>query len=143
MDEAGWICRAAGAAGEEPGMGYLKPTDSPSGQMMVLQPHPSLGMVAAKISFVPSYFPIWGNSRTFSWEPYLLRRQDSLSNDRLFSFHWCKLPRFTASDTFVWKQVLGAYHTWWIQRRMDRRVRISKPRESFRDAYQTVMQLCV
>lgn len=143
MDEAGWICRAAGAAGEQPGMGYLKPRDSPSGQMMVLQPHPSLGMVASKISFIPSYFPIWGNSRTFSWEPYLLRRKTvSLSNDRLISFHCFQLPRFTVGGNFVWEQVLGAHHTWWIQRRMDRRVRISQTRERSRDAYQTMMQVC-
>jgi hypothetical protein len=40
---------------------------------MVLHRHPFLGLVAAKCSFTPSYFPIWGNDRTFSWEPYLER----------------------------------------------------------------------
>ena len=73
VDEAGWICRAAGAAGMEPGMGYLKPADGASASMMVLHRHPCLGLVAATCSFTPSYFPIWGNRQTFSWEPYLQR----------------------------------------------------------------------
>jgi hypothetical protein len=41
--------------------------------LVVLQKHPSLGLVAATCSYIPSFFPIWGNPRTFSWEPYLER----------------------------------------------------------------------
>jgi len=41
--------------------------------LVVLQKHPSLGLVAATCSYIPSFFPIWGNRQTFSWEPYLER----------------------------------------------------------------------
>jgi hypothetical protein len=41
--------------------------------LVVLQRHPSVGLVAATCSYVPSFFPIWGNPYTFSWEPYLER----------------------------------------------------------------------
>ncbi|MBI2503747.1 MAG: hypothetical protein HYW07_11020 [Candidatus Latescibacteria bacterium] len=30
-------------------------------------------MVSATCSFAPDFFLIWGNTRTFSWEPYLER----------------------------------------------------------------------
>ena len=32
-----------------------------------------LGLVTATCSYVPDYFPIWGNAATFSWEPFLER----------------------------------------------------------------------
>ena len=35
--------------------------------------HPTLGMVSAACSYVPDFFPIWGNAATFSWEPFLER----------------------------------------------------------------------
>jgi len=38
--------------------------------MTVLQRHPVVGLVAASLSYIPRYFPIWGNARTFSWEPF-------------------------------------------------------------------------
>ncbi len=41
--------------------------------LVVLQKHPSLGLVAGTTSYVPGYFPIWGNRHTFSWEPFLER----------------------------------------------------------------------
>lgn len=41
--------------------------------LVVLQRHPALGLVAATCSYVPSFFPIWGNQHTFSWEPFLER----------------------------------------------------------------------
>jgi hypothetical protein len=41
--------------------------------VVVLQKHPLLGLVAATCSYIPSYFPIWGNRQTFSWEPFLER----------------------------------------------------------------------
>jgi hypothetical protein len=41
--------------------------------LVVLQRHPALGLVAATCSYVPSFFPIWGNQNTFSWEPFLER----------------------------------------------------------------------
>jgi len=41
--------------------------------LTLLQKHPVLGLVGATCSYVPSFFPIWGNSNTFSWEPFLER----------------------------------------------------------------------
>ena len=41
--------------------------------LVVLQRHPVLGLMAATCSYVPGFFPIWGNARTFSWEPYFER----------------------------------------------------------------------
>lgn len=41
--------------------------------LTVVQRHPLLGLVAATCSYVPAFFPIWGNPTTFSWEPYLER----------------------------------------------------------------------
>ena len=41
--------------------------------LVVLQRHPLLGLVAGTCSYIPSFFPIWGNPHTFSWEPYLER----------------------------------------------------------------------
>jgi len=35
--------------------------------------HPKLGLVVATTSYVPGFFPIWGNTKTFSWEPFLER----------------------------------------------------------------------
>jgi hypothetical protein len=41
--------------------------------VVVLQKHPTLGLVAATCSYIPSLFPIWGNQHTFSWEPFFER----------------------------------------------------------------------
>lgn len=41
--------------------------------LIVVQRHPLLGLVSATCSYIPAFFPIWGNARTFSWEPYLER----------------------------------------------------------------------
>lgn len=41
--------------------------------LTVLQRHPALGLIGAQTSYVPAFFPIWGNARTFSWEPYFER----------------------------------------------------------------------
>lgn len=52
---------------------YLALDHEAHGNLAVLQRHPLVGMVAATCSYAPSLFPIWGNARTFSWEPYLER----------------------------------------------------------------------
>lgn len=39
--------------------------------LVVLQKHPTLGLVAGSCSYAPTFLPIWGNPRTFSWEPFL------------------------------------------------------------------------
>lgn len=41
--------------------------------LLVQQKHPKLGLVGATCSYVPGFFPIWGNTNTFSWEPYYER----------------------------------------------------------------------
>jgi hypothetical protein len=52
---------------------YLPLNHRASTNLVVLQKHPLLGLVAATCSYIPDYFPIWGNPRTFSWEPFLER----------------------------------------------------------------------
>jgi hypothetical protein len=52
---------------------YLPLNHTPLTNLMLLQKHPKLGLVAAVCSYAPDYFPIWGNPRTFSWEPFLER----------------------------------------------------------------------
>ncbi len=41
--------------------------------LVVVQRHPILGLVAAVCSYTPTFFPIWGNQHTFSWEPFYER----------------------------------------------------------------------
>lgn len=41
--------------------------------LVILQKHPKLGLVAATCSYVPDFFPVWGNPNTFSWEPFFER----------------------------------------------------------------------
>lgn len=54
------------------GRGFFQELDFDRGQALtVLQRHPKLGLIAASFSYAPSYFPIWGNKNTFSFEPYL------------------------------------------------------------------------
>lgn len=52
--------------------GYYQALDHDAeSPLVVLQKHPKLGLVAATTSYVPDFFPIWGNANTFSWEPFL------------------------------------------------------------------------
>lgn len=44
-----------------------------SSELVVIQRHPALGMVSASCNYAPTYFPIWGNQKTFSWEPMIER----------------------------------------------------------------------
>jgi hypothetical protein len=54
--------------------GYYQILDHDAGHSLtVIQKHPLLGQVCATCSYVPTFFPIWGNERTFSWEPFLER----------------------------------------------------------------------
>lgn len=52
---------------------YLPLDHDATAPLALLQRHPKLGMVAAACSYVPDFFPIWGNGATFSWEPFLER----------------------------------------------------------------------
>lgn len=52
---------------------YLPLDHHATAPLVLLQRHPKLGMVSAACSYVPDFFPIWGNAATFSWEPFLER----------------------------------------------------------------------
>lgn len=52
---------------------YLALDHEARANLTVLQRHPVLGLVGATCSYVPTFFPIWGNPQTFSWEPFLER----------------------------------------------------------------------
>lgn len=54
--------------------GYYQALDhNSSAPLVVIQRHPQLGQVTATCSYIPDFFPIWGNPITFSWEPFLER----------------------------------------------------------------------
>ena len=66
----GWIARLGWPWAE----GHYQALDhAAQANLVIQQRHPQLGMVSATTSFVPALFPIWGNRRTFSWEPFLER----------------------------------------------------------------------
>lgn len=52
---------------------YLPLDHDATAPLVLLQRHPKLGLVAATCSYVPDFFPIWGNGITFSWEPFFER----------------------------------------------------------------------
>jgi hypothetical protein len=55
-------------------VGYYQALDHDAAEkLVVIQKHPKLGLVTAMCSYVPDFFPIWGNARTFSWEPFFER----------------------------------------------------------------------
>jgi hypothetical protein len=39
--------------------------------LTVVQKHPKVGQVTTVTDFMPTFLPIWGNERTFSFEPYV------------------------------------------------------------------------
>lgn len=49
---------------------YLPLAHQAQQPLTILQRHDQLGLIGATCSYVPSYFPIWGNQNTFSWEPF-------------------------------------------------------------------------
>jgi hypothetical protein len=55
--------------------GWYQPVDyERSGSAIsVVQKHPKIGEVLTETDFMPSFLPIWGNARTFSFEPYTER----------------------------------------------------------------------
>jgi hypothetical protein len=63
----GFICRK----GPHVPDGYFQPLDHQANTPLVIQQrHPALGIVTATTSYIPGFFPIWGNAYTFSWEPF-------------------------------------------------------------------------
>jgi hypothetical protein len=70
MESDGFIRRK----GEDWHHGYYQALDhDATDKLVVIQKHPTLGLVTAMCSYVPDFFPIWGNARTFSWEPFFER----------------------------------------------------------------------
>ena len=70
LSDSGFIARA----GWPWDQGHYLPLNyTPASPLVVLQRHPLLGMAGAVCSYTPTYFPIWGNPNTFSWEPFLER----------------------------------------------------------------------
>lgn len=49
---------------------YLAVDHDTHSPLTVIQRHPKLGLVTGSFTYIPRFFPIWGNTRTFSWEPY-------------------------------------------------------------------------
>ena len=70
MAADGWISRKNWPA--QPSF-FLALDHGAQANLTVLQKHKVLGLVAATCSYVPSFFPIWGNLNTFSWEPFYER----------------------------------------------------------------------
>lgn len=70
LGENGFICRKGWPW--EKGY-YLALDHDATTPLTIHQKHPKLGLVGATCSYVPQYFPIWGNPNTFSWEPFLER----------------------------------------------------------------------
>lgn len=67
LSENGFIARsrALSAEGE-----YAALAHNSARGLTVLQRHPGLGLIAAEVGYVPTLLPVWGNDRTFSWEPH-------------------------------------------------------------------------
>jgi hypothetical protein len=55
--------------------GWYQPLDyeKTAGGITVVEKHPKIGQVATQTNFCPTFLPIWGNHRTFSFEPYFER----------------------------------------------------------------------
>ncbi|MDQ3248796.1 MAG: hypothetical protein M3Q45_06255, partial [Chloroflexota bacterium] len=74
LNEEGFICQKAEFDWNQTGcyqaLDYAKTGDS----MMIEQRHPALGGVTTVTDFLPDFLPVWSNSRTFSFEPYLIKQ---------------------------------------------------------------------
>lgn len=70
LSQTGFICRTGWPWTD----GHYHPLDhDATAPLLLIQRHATLGLVTATCSYVPDYFPIWGNANTFSWEPFLER----------------------------------------------------------------------
>jgi hypothetical protein len=72
LQSNGWIARKSWPWA---GGGHYQALDHNATERLVIQQrHPLLGTVSATCSYVPDFFPIWGNANTFSWEPFFERQ---------------------------------------------------------------------
>ncbi|MEI8093874.1 MAG: hypothetical protein WCG80_06640 [Spirochaetales bacterium] len=72
LDSTGWVFRRAVPWTEASLVRVEYGAEAPATQTF-LQRHPKLGMVAARFDYAPQKVVLWGNDRTFSFEPYLHR----------------------------------------------------------------------
>lgn len=68
LDDAGWIARRGAPV---PDGSYAALAMRHAAPLVIAQRHPLIGIITAFCSYTPTTFPIWGNGRTFSWEPFL------------------------------------------------------------------------
>jgi hypothetical protein len=69
----GYLARKPIAGEPRPGGYYQALEHEATSNLVVLQRHPALGLAAATCSYAPGLLPVWGNMRTFSWEPFFER----------------------------------------------------------------------
>jgi hypothetical protein len=70
--DEGFICRKAE---HDWARGFYQAFDfDPKGDgLTTIEKHPKVGQVTVTTDFHPGYLPIWGNDKTFSFEPYFIR----------------------------------------------------------------------
>ena len=77
IDSSGFISRLNWEEGKDY---YLPVLHTLGEKSLIVQRHKDLNFVAAEIGYTPGYFPIWGNNRTFSWEPFYERNLEPFNN---------------------------------------------------------------
>jgi hypothetical protein len=72
----GFICRKAEFDWSRGG--HYQPLEirTPA-SLEIVEKHPKTGQAVVTTDFAPNFLPIWGNSRTFSFEPYTIREMGS------------------------------------------------------------------
>jgi hypothetical protein len=73
MNAEGWICQRPDYDWSR-GCFLAVDFTREGNALTITQRHPRLGDVSAETDYAPVYLPIWGNSNTFSFEPYLERQ---------------------------------------------------------------------
>jgi hypothetical protein len=76
MNDEGYICQTEAC---KTGRGGFQALDYQSGSdpLTIIQRHPLVGEVTTVVDYPVSYLPIWGNDRTFSFEPYFETKLES------------------------------------------------------------------
>jgi hypothetical protein len=81
-DNAGYFLNSNGFLALKPGYDWKKGLYQPIViekfyPFSVEQIHPVVGKVFVRCDYAPSFFPVWANNRTFSFEPYLEKQIQS------------------------------------------------------------------